>query len=226
MTMKAAPKRSTGAPKAATSVLRVGLTGGIATGKSVVAEVFRGKGALVLDMDALGHSLMAPGSEAHREIREVFGDQILARGGEIDRKKLGEAIFEDPAMRLRLNGILHPRILAEERRLIAEFARKSPGGIVVTQAALLVEAGVQDAYDRLVVTHCGREDQLLRLQMRDGLSEQEALSRLEAQGEPRRKLEEADYDIDTGGNLEETRDRAREVYACLRRDQQSRTASD
>jgi len=169
---------------------------------------------------------MVPGSEAHRDIREAFGDSILAPGGEIDRKKLGAAIFKDSAKRLRLNRILHPRILAEERRLIADFAQQHPGGIAVTQAALLVETGLQAAYDQLVVTHCGRAVQLLRLQKRDGLSAEEALSRLEAQGEPHRKLEEADYDIDTGGNLEETRSRAREVYAALRRDQQSRTASD
>jgi len=206
-------------------VLRVGLTGGIATGKSVVAEAFREMGAFVLDADTLGHELMEPGTPAHGEIRAAFGDEVLSADGRIDRKKLGARIFADPAIRRRLNAILHPRILTEMEDRILEFARRSPGGVAVVQAALVVEAGVRSRFDRIVVTHCDPGTQARRLMERDGISGEEARRRISAQAEPRERLAAADYVIDTSGSLSETRARAGEVLTALRREWESRKAS-
>jgi dephospho-CoA kinase len=199
-------------------VLRIGLTGGIATGKSTVAEVFQEGGAFVLDADTLGHALMEPGTEAHREIRAAFGDQVLAGDGRIDRKKLGARVFSDESARNRLNAILHPRILAEVERRVREFARLSPGGIAVIQAALVVEAGVRARFDRIVVTHCTPEIQMRRLKDRDGISGEEANRRILSQAPPRERLDAADCVIDTSGSLAETRRRAREVFDALKRE--------
>jgi len=199
-------------------VLRVGLTGGIATGKSVAAAAFGEQGAFVLDADTLGHELMEPGMPAHGEIRAAFGDGILSADGRIDRKKLGARIFADPGARQRLNAILHPRILAEVEGRILDFARRSPGGIVVVQAALVVEAGVRSRFDRIVVTHCDPEIQARRIVERDGISREEAGRRISAQAEPGERLAAADHVIDTSGSLDETRTRAREVFTALRRE--------
>ncbi len=202
-------------------VLRVGLTGGIATGKSVVAAVFGEQGAFVLDADTLGHDVMEPGMPAHGEIRAAFGDAVLSPDGRIDRKKLGDRVFADPAARQRLNAILHPRILAEVEDRILDFARRSPGGIAVVQAALVVEAGVRSRFDRIVVTHCDPRTQALRLVERDGISREQATRRISAQAEPGDRLAAADHVIDTSGSLEETRARAREVFTALRREWES-----
>jgi len=215
--------RSSGQPAAPSGVLRVGLTGGIATGKSEVGKVFSEEGAFLLDADAVGHALMMPGTEGYREIRQAFGEGILTPDSAIDRGRLGTLVFRDSASRLRLNEILHPLILEEEQRQIREFARRSlQGGIAVTQAALLVETGVHERYDRLVVTHCSPETQIRRLVARDGLSEDEAASRIRAQGDPGAKIRLADYLIDTTGSLDATRNQARRAYVALRRELESR----
>jgi dephospho-CoA kinase len=216
---------SAGGDALSPEVLRVGLTGGIATGKSVVAETFREMGAFVLDADALGHDLMEPGTPAHGEIRDAFGDEVLSPGGGVDRKKLGARVFTDPAARRRLNAILHPRILAEMEDRILEFARQSPGGIAVVQAALVVEAGVRSRFDRVVVTHCDPAIQARRLMERDGISGEEARRRISSQADSREKIAAADYVIDTSGSLGETRERAGEVFTALRREWDRRKAS-
>lgn len=213
-------------PANAPAVFRVGLSGGIATGKSVVGEVFRQEGAFVLDADAVAHDLMAPETESFGEIRRAFGDGILDGHGAIDRRRLGSLVFRDPEARLRLNAILHPRILTEEQRRVSEYARSFPGGIAVTQAALLVETGIHRRYDRLVVTDCPPEAQVRRLRERDGISAEEATARLLSQGDRQIKLDAADHVIDTSGTLETTRRRAREVFAELRREWDARRRTD
>jgi dephospho-CoA kinase len=217
--------RSGGASDPVT-VLRVGLTGGIATGKSTVASVFREEGAFVVDADTLGHSLMEPGNVAYREIIDAFGRLVLSEDGRVDRTKLGARIFSDDAARRRLNAILHPRILAEAEDRVREFARISPGGIAVVQAALLVEAGVRARFDRIVVTHCDPETQTRRLQERDRIPREEARKRIASQAAPRERLAAADHVVDTSGSMEETRIRAREVFGALRREREQRKPSD
>jgi dephospho-CoA kinase len=199
-------------------VLRVALTGGIATGKSEVAGIFRELGATVLDADSLGHEIMEPGSPAHDEIRSAFGDEVLAADGRIDRSKLAPRVFVDAAARHRLNAILHPRILSKIEERLQEFAGRPPGGIIVVEAALLIEAGADRIFDRIVVTHCDAGTQSGRLERRDGLSRSEAKRRIASQTAPRRRLDAADYVIDTSGSPEETRSAARRTFAALRRD--------
>ena len=206
-------------------VFRVGLTGGIATGKSVVAEVFREEGAFVLDTDTLGHELMEPGTPAYREILGRFGDGILGAAGRIDRKKLGERVFGDERARLQLNAILHPRILAEAEQRVARYAEQHPGGIAVTQAALMAEAGAFGRFDRIVLTECDAATQLLRLRARDGIGEEEALRRIGAQSDSASRRRIAHIVLDTSGSLEETRAKARQAYESLRREWESRKAA-
>jgi dephospho-CoA kinase len=196
----------------------VALTGGIATGKSEVAGVFKEMGATVLDADLLGHELMKPGSPAYDEIRAAFGDEILSTDGRIDRKKLAPRVFGDASARHRLNAILHPRILTKIEERLREFAGRPPGGIIVVEAALLVEAGADRIFDRIVVTHCDAGTQSARLERRDALSGSEAKRRIASQTVPQKRLEAADYLIDTSGTAEETRSAARTTFAALRRD--------
>jgi dephospho-CoA kinase len=184
----------------------------------MVAAVFREAGAFVLDADILGHALMEPGTEAHGEIREAFGDQVLAADGRIDRKKLGARVFADESSRHRLNAILHPRILEDVESRVREFARSFPGGIAVVQAALILEAGARGRFDRIVVTHCDPEIQVRRLKDRDGISGEEANRRIVSQALPRERLHAADRVIDTSGSPEETRRLAREVFDALKRE--------
>ncbi len=206
-------------------VFRVALTGGIATGKSVVAAVFEELGAFVLDADALGHELMEPGTQAHAEILAAFGAEVLSTGSQIDRKRLGERIFSDPAARSRLNAILHPRILTGLEDRILDFARRSPGGIAVVQAALVVEAGVLSRFDRVVVSHCDPQTQVLRLVERDGIPPEQARRRISAQADPGERLAAADHVIDTSGSPDETRARAKEVFHALRREWETRKSN-
>jgi dephospho-CoA kinase len=204
----------------------VGLTGGIATGKSVVAEVFREQGAFVLDADALGHDLMRPGTPAHEELVREFGAQILDARGGIDRKKLGERVFESALSRGRLNAILHPRILQEVERRMAEFARRSPGGIVVVQAALIAETGSAPRFDRIVATECDAAAQVSRLVARDHLSEAQARQRIGAQAAPEARRSLAHFLVDTSASVEVTRERARRVFELLRKEWQDRIDSN
>ena len=200
--------------------LRVGLTGGIATGKSVVAEVFREAGAFVQDADSVGHELMQPGTPAHAEIVAAFGEGVLAPDGRIDRKRLGARIFANPAQRSQLNAILHPRILAEAARRAGRYLHEHPGGIAVTQAALLFEAGAAPHFDRIVLTECDARTQKARLMARDGLAEAEAARRIAAQGVAAERKQLAHFVIDTSGTIEETRRRARQAFDALRRDKE------
>jgi dephospho-CoA kinase len=206
-------------------VFRVGLTGGIASGKSVVAEVFREEGAFVLDTDTLGHELMEPGTPSHQEIWERFGDTILGPDGQIDRKKLGEKVFGDERARLQLNAILHPRILSEAERRVARYARRNPGGIAVTQAALMAEAGAFGRFDRIVLTECDTTTQVRRLRARDGLSEDEAVRRISAQADSAARRRIAHIVLDTSGSLEETRAKARQAFESLRKEWEIRKAA-
>jgi dephospho-CoA kinase len=194
------------------------LTGGIATGKSLVAEVFQERGAFILDSDKLGHELMEPGMPAFHEIRRSFGEGILDLDGKIDRKKLGSRVFQDETARRRLNEILHPLILAEAHRRVADLAERSPGSIVVTQAALLMEAGVVKRFDRIVMTDCDAESQIRRLIDRDAISAEEALRRVRAQADPAQRRKIADILVDTSGTPEESRANASQAFDKLRRE--------
>lgn len=196
-------------------VLKVGLTGGIACGKSVVTRALGELGAIILDADEIVHKLMEPGGAAYAPVVQRFGREILGPGGRIDRKILGPRVFADPRERWALNGIVHPLVIQEEERLHQEVRLLGQDRVVVTDAALLFEAGTHKRFDRIVVVHCSREEQLRRLEQRDGLGREAALSRVEAQMPLEEKVKLAHYTIEAAGSEEDTRRRARELFAKL-----------
>ena len=196
-------------------ILRVGLTGGIASGKSTVAGMLAESGAFVVDADALAHAVTEPGTPAHHEIEQRFGDEVLDDDGGIDRAALGSVVFWDPAARMELNAIVHPRVREEAGRRIADCAARGSAAVAVFDAALLFETGAYRDFDRLVVVRCAAETQLRRLLDRGGLTPREAQRRIDAQAPLRDKLAVADHVIDTDGTFERTRRQSDEVYALL-----------
>ena len=184
-------------------MLRVGLTGGIAGGKSTVAARMRELGIEVLDADAMAHRLIEPGQAAYEDVVREFGPEILQADGHVDRKRLGEIVFQDAAARARLNAIIHPRLFELRERQLIELELAQPRGVAVIEAALLVEAGYHKKLDRLVVCQSRPEQQLERLRAR-GLTEDQARRRLEAQMPIAEKLRYADDVVDCSGTLEET----------------------
>ena len=199
-------------------VLSVGVTGGIACGRTTVCSMLARLGACVVDMDLVAHQLVAPGGAAVALVAGAFGDGYLDTAGGIDRKALGGLVFHDPAARAILEEILHPLILEQTEAVIGEFAAARGRGIAVTDAALLVETGGYRRYHRLVVVACEPGLQLRRLMARDGLDESEARARIAAQLPLADKKLLADYVIDTSGTLAETESRTHEVYALLLED--------
>jgi len=194
--------------------LRVGLTGGIASGKTTVARTFRRLGAVVLDADVIAHDLLEPGGAAYGAVVARFGTGILDGERRIVRPSLATIVFSDPQARADLEALLHPRILEQaERRLAFELARRT-APVAVLEASLLVETGSYRRFDRLVVAACSREAQMQRLTAR-GLPSDQAFARLEAQGPLEAKKAAADYVIDTEGTLEQTRLQSERVYTAL-----------
>jgi dephospho-CoA kinase len=182
---------------------RLGITGGIASGKSAVAGILREMGFRVIDADALGHSLIEPGTPAYGEIVREFGAGVVGTDGRIDRGKLGALVFADTAKLAQLNAIVHPRVEEEIVRQFGEWEKDGARDAAFVEAALLVEAGYQKNLDGLVVAWCKPEQQMERLMGR-GLSEAEALRRIAAQMPAEEKLKFATERIDCSGSLEET----------------------
>jgi dephospho-CoA kinase len=179
-------------------------------------------GAIVIDADVLVHELLSPGTGEHRQVVARFGDGILNAAGRIERRTLGALVFADAAARADLNAILHPAVRRQEAARKDEL-RGRGGGIVVTDAALLVETGRHTAYDRLVVVACDPALQLARLLARDdGLTPAEARQRLAAQAPVADKLAVADYVIETSGSLAETERQAQRLYQRLVEDLESK----
>jgi dephospho-CoA kinase len=196
-------------------VLVVGLTGGIASGKTVVAKMLGSLGATLIDADAISRELVEPGSPSWKAIVDRFGAAILERDSRISRKRLGEIVFRDSHARAWINELLHPRILGHIRRRVAEIEEKNPRCLVIVEAALLVEAGAHRDFDRLVVTLVSERTQLARLMNRDGITEEEAGLRLEAQLPIKEKAKVADYVIDNDGSLDDTRRQVEGLYRAL-----------
>jgi dephospho-CoA kinase len=196
-------------------MLRLGLTGGIASGKSAVAALLREMGFSVLDADSVSHKLMEPGQPAHDEILQQFGSELATADGRIDRAKLASIVFAEPAKLTRLNAILHPRVEHIIFRQFDEWQRNGVRDAVFVEAALLIEAGIGKKLDGLVVAWCEPEQQLERLRAR-GMSEVEAKRRIAAQLPLEEKLRQATYTIDCSGSLEETRAQVQSLAAKIR----------
>ena len=197
--------------------LLVGLTGGIASGKSTAGGIFRELGVHMVDADLVSRDLVAPSMPAFEEIVEAFGPAILGKSGELDRAALGDLIFADPAKRITLERIIHPRIAEEIDRRVEDLRRTFPEGIIMVDAALTIEAGNQDRYEYLVVVYTNEETQLQRLMERDGLEKNEALGRIEAQMPLAKKVEYADLVIDNSGSAKELRAEVERVFRELER---------
>lgn len=210
-------------------MLRVGLTGGLASGKSFVGRALAEMGCFLIQADELGHQVMAKGAEAYDPIVVQFGPGILDADGSIDRRKLGLMVFENPELLAKLSAIVHPRVRARGRRLEESFSAQEPDGICVTEAAILVETGSFRDYDRLIVASCTGEQQVERALSREKsretlsghLTREEVLNRLRRQMPLEDKVKYADYVIDTSQTKEHTLDQTRTVYASLRSLQQS-----
>lgn len=198
-------------------MLKIGLTGSIAVGKSYVLSVLAELGCVTFDADKIAHSVMEPGREAHRGIVREFGEGVLALDGSIDRQKLGAVVFADEARRMRLNEIVHPRVIEEQNRLLAEAEARDPNGIAVIDAALMIESGGYKRFDKLIVVYCYQEAQINRLMRRGQITREDAERRVAAQMSSEEKRRYADYEIDTSGSFEQTRARVVEVYNELRK---------
>ena len=202
-------------------MLRLGLTGGIASGKSAVAAMLRDMGFAVLDADSLAHRLIEPGQPAYDEVLQEFGQAVLAPGGRVDRAKLSAIVFNDRARLDRLNAIVHPRVAEIVFRQFTEWERAGTRDAAFVEAALLIESGIHKNLDGLVVAWCEPQQQLERLVAR-GLSEAEARRRIAAQLPVAEKLRLATERIDCSGSLEQTRLQVQALAGKLRRTQTAR----
>ena len=197
-------------------MLRVGLTGGIATGKSAVGEMFVELGCHLIDSDTIAHQLYEPGQPIYDAVVQTFGKRVVASNGTIDRKILGEIVFNDPQARAKLNGLMHPAIVQRQQEWFKEIEAKDPGGIGIVGATLMIEAGNYRNFDKLIVVTCSTEEQKRRLRQRSNLSEEQIEARLRSQMPTEEKVKYADYVIDNSGDLEHTRRQVVEVNSRLR----------
>ncbi len=201
-------------------MLKVGLTGGIACGKSTVLEMFAALGAHTLRADTVAHGLMAPGEKMYARIVAAFGKEILAPDGTIARAKLAALAF--PARIAELNAIVHPEVLQYEDEWMRHVGEGEPNAVAMCEAALLIEAGGMDRYDRLIVVTCRLEQKIARFAERSGMSEEasrvEVERRMAAQMAEAEKAKLADYVIDNSGSREEAEKRVREIWLELERE--------
>lgn len=198
-------------------MLKVGLTGGLACGKSFVGQALAGLGCHLIEADELGHEVLSPGGEAYADVVREFGPGILKADGSIDRKRLAAEVFDNPERLQKLNGLVHPHVFRRERELIEQYARNDPEGIVVVGAAILIETGSYKQYDRLILVECDEGLQIERALKRDHADAQEVRARLQRQMPLAEKRKFADFVINTSGSKEETLHRVLEVYEALRR---------
>jgi dephospho-CoA kinase len=197
-------------------MLRVGLTGGLASGKSFVGHSLADFGCLLIQADELGRQVQEPGGEAYDDIVHEFGREILNPDGSLNRRRLAAVAFHDPERLKKLNALVHPHVRDRRHKLEEEFASAHPHGIAVTEAAILIETGSYREFDRLIVAVCPPEVQVERAMARDHLTREEVLDRMRRQMPLNEKVKFADYVIDTSGAKEETLAQTRAVYESLR----------
>ena len=198
-------------------MLRVGLTGSIAVGKSFVTSFFSTLGCHTLDADVTAREVVLPGSAGLIAVAESFGREVLNPDGSLNRQHLGEIIFADEEKRQKLNHILHPFIIARQDEIMREWEREDPNGIGIIDAALMIESGGYRRFDKLIVVHCRPEVQLERLMLRNKLSRDDAQARIDSQMPQAEKQRYADYLIDTSDGFELTKKRTLEVHDQLLR---------
>ena len=203
-------------------MLTMGLTGGIAAGKNSVAKILEGLGAFIIDADITSRELVKSGSCAWQEIVHAFGRDILDDNEEIDRKKLGKAVFKDSKKREALNNILHPKIIEEEWKEVSSINRKNPNSLIVINAALLIESGNYKDVDIVVLVMAKVDTMIERMMMRDNFSKEEAMSRLNAQMSIKEKQRYADYVIENDGSLQELGKKVLQLTSKIQNDYKNR----
>lgn len=196
-------------------MIRVGLTGGIASGKSAVGDEMARLGALVIDSDQLARDVVAPGTPGLQQVVDRFGPEVLGADGSLDRPRLGAIVFGDDGARADLNAIIHPLVLAARNQIEAQVL--DPYAIVVSMIPLLVEIGAAKSFDVVVVVDADPDAQLARLMARNGLSEAEARARMSAQVSREQRLAHADFVVRNDGTLEQLRERVHAVWHELLR---------
>lgn len=197
-------------------MLKIGLTGSIAVGKSFVLSTFRELGCFVLDADRVAREVVAPGTVGLERIVEAFGESIVRADGSLDRAKLGSIVFSDEKKRALLNSIVHPLVLEEQDRWLREREADDPDSIAIVDAALMIESGGYRRFDKLIVVWCEPDLQLKRLMARDELTKEEAEKRIASQMPQEEKKRYADYLIDSSGTHADTRRQTAEVLTRLK----------
>ncbi len=198
-------------------MLRVALTGGLASGKSFVGKTLEARGCCLIQADVLGHEVLLPGAEAYQPVIDAFGGGILDSEGLIQRKVLAAEVFQKPERLALLNQLVHPPVRERTERMLAEFAAREPKGIAVVEAAIHIETGGYRAYDKLLLAWCGVEQQIARAMHRDQATREEVLARMARQMPLEEKRAYADYVIDTSGTKEDTVRQTERVHEELRR---------
>jgi dephospho-CoA kinase len=197
-------------------MLKVGLTGGYATGKTLVARGLERLGCHVIYADELGHQVLQPEGEAYAPTVEAFGRNILNSDGVIDRKKLGDIAFASPEALEKLSGLVHPAVIRLEERLLEKIQRQDPDGIAIVEAAILIETGRDAVFDRIILTSCDEETQMARGMKRDHATREQVFARLAKQLPLNEKERHAHYIVDTSGPKEETAQQVQRVYRYLK----------
>jgi dephospho-CoA kinase len=197
------------------AMLTVALTGGIASGKSVVANVLEELGCYVHRADKAAHELMEPGKPAWKSIVDHFGQKILNEDKTINRSKLGAIIFSDKKEQRFLDELIHPLVFNKKKEVINHLQKEGHYKIFISEAALTIEAGFFDFFDKIVIVYCNQKNQIKRLLERDGISRKEALRKIKSQMEPEKKLEYADYIINSSGSLQSTIEQTERVFRNL-----------
>ncbi len=197
--------------------MKVGLTGGVATGKTLVSKELKKLGAHVIDADVISREITGPGAPAYMEIINEFGEGILREDKTIDRKALGRIVFSDPEKLSVLNRITHPRIIERINSEIAALEeRHGDDPLIIVDAALLIEAGLQKDMEKVIVVYADEEKQIERIMKRDGLSEREAGQRIKAQMPIALKVKYADFEVNNNGGIEETLRYVKELYGKIK----------
>jgi dephospho-CoA kinase len=197
------------------AMILVGLTGGVATGKSTVAKMFKQCGAIVIDADELAHEVVKPSKPAWREIAKTFGKTVLNADSTLNRRELGAVVFRNRTKRRRLEHIIHPRVAREQTRLTKQAARKDPHAVVIYDVPLLFEAGIDRRVDTTIVVTADRKTQIARLKKRNGLSRTEAIRRIRSQMPLSKKIHLADIVIDGTRPRQDTLKAIRATYHNL-----------
>ena len=206
-------------------MLKVGLTGSIAVGKSHVLRMFAELGCHVIDADRIARDVVAPETAGLKSVVATFGD-VLNVDGSLNRAKLGQIVFADETKRQKLNSLLHPLIIAAQDEQIREIELRDPDGVAIIDAALMIESGGYQRLDKLIVVYCQPEIELERLMKRDGLSREAAQERIKTQMPQEEKKKYADFLIDTSGSFDDTRTQVVSVFEQLRAGVRTRSGSD